>query len=52
VIDHYSKIGFTMVGEEDSGLTRWELMVDRAIPESAPMKVVSRDFCARTEAFV
>jgi hypothetical protein len=25
VVDHYAKLGFTKVGEEESGLTRWEL---------------------------
>jgi FkbH-like protein len=41
VIDHYAKLGFTKVLEEASGVTRWELAVSGAVPESAPMKVVS-----------
>jgi FkbH-like protein len=39
VVDHYARLGFTKVAEEDSGLTRWELAVQGADPESAPMKV-------------
>lgn len=42
VIDHYSKLGFRKVGEEESGLARWELVVEGAEPESAPMKVMSQ----------
>jgi FkbH-like protein len=44
VIDHYSKLGFTKVGEEASGLTRWKFLVEEEGPESAPMKVVSHGF--------
>lgn len=47
VIDHYAKLGFTKIGEEESGLTRWELLVDGAEPEAAPMKVISQGFEAR-----
>ena len=47
VIDHYSKLGFTKVAEEESGLTRWELLVNEADPESVPMKVVSHGFAAK-----
>ena len=47
VIDHYAKLGFTKVGEEESGVTRWELSVEGADPEIAPMKVVSQGFAAR-----
>jgi FkbH-like protein len=46
VVDHYAKLGFTKTGEEESGLTRWELLVEGAEPESAPMKVVSNGFAA------
>ena len=46
VIDHYQKLGFTKVAEEASGLTRWELAVEGALPEIAPMKVVSHRFAA------
>jgi FkbH-like protein len=49
VIDHYAKLGFTKVSEEDTGLTRWELIVDGATPEIAPMKVVSQGFAAAKE---
>ena len=44
VVDHYDKLGFTKVEEDASGLTRWELLVDSAGPEPAPMKVVSQGF--------
>ena len=46
VIDHYSKLGFTKVAEDDTGVTCWELLVDGADPESAPMRVVSQGFSA------
>jgi FkbH-like protein len=52
VLDHYAKLGFTKVGEEASGLTRWELLVAGAKPESAPMKVVSRAFATARDGFV
>jgi predicted enzyme involved in methoxymalonyl-ACP biosynthesis len=39
VVDHYAKLGFTKVAEEESGLTRWELPVDGAKPGTAPTKV-------------
>jgi FkbH-like protein len=44
VVDHYAKLGFTKVLEEASGLTRWELLVEGAEPESAPMKIISQGF--------
>ncbi len=46
VVDHYAKLGFALTGEEQSGLSRWELAVDAANPESAPMRVVSLGFTA------
>jgi len=49
VVEHYAKLGFTKMGEEDSGLTRWELLVEGAEPETAPMKVVSQGFFAAVE---
>jgi predicted enzyme involved in methoxymalonyl-ACP biosynthesis len=49
VVDHYTKLGFTKVTEEDSGVTRWELAVATASPEVAPMVVVSRGFTAAKE---
>jgi FkbH-like protein len=42
VVDHYARLGFTKVGEEETGLTRWELLVEKADQQSAPMKVVSQ----------
>jgi FkbH-like protein len=49
VVDHYAKLGFTKVSEEESGLTRWELLVENADPERAPMKIISRGFAAGKE---
>jgi len=49
VVDHYAKLGFTKVVEEESGLTRWELPVEGANPDSAPMKVVSQGFTPAEE---
>jgi FkbH-like protein len=42
VVDHYAKLGFSWLREEETGLTRWELLVENANPESAPMKVISQ----------
>lgn len=49
VVDHYAKLGFTKISEEDSGLTRWELSVEGAQREVAPMKVVSQGSSAPRE---
>ena len=49
VVDHYATLGFTKAGEEEGGLTRWELAVAGAEPESAPMKVVSLGFADAKE---
>ena len=44
VVDHFARLGFTKLSEEESGLTRWELIVEGAEPESAPMKIASHGF--------
>lgn len=44
VVDHYAKLGFAKVFEDESGRTEWELEVQNAGTESAPMKVVSLGF--------
>jgi FkbH-like protein len=49
VVEHYAKLGFTKISEEESGLTRWELLTKGEDPESAPMKVVSSGFATDTE---
>lgn len=49
VVEHYAKIGFSKVAEEATGLTRWELMVEGAEPDSAPMDVVSQGFAYAEE---
>jgi FkbH-like protein len=48
VVDHFAKLGFSKVEEEEFGQTRWELLVEGAEPEIAPMKTVSEGF-ARPE---
>jgi FkbH-like protein len=50
VIEHYSKLGFTKVHEDASGLTQWELAVDGAEPDLAPMKIVSQGFSLEKES--
>jgi len=49
VIEHYAKLGFTQVDDNGAGLTRWELAVEGAEPESAPMKIVSLGFAKAEE---
>jgi FkbH-like protein len=49
VIDHYAKLGFTKVGEDEFGLTRWELPVEGSEPEGAPMTIISRGFVGSGE---
>jgi FkbH-like protein len=49
VVDHYERLGFTKVAEEESGITRWELLVAGADPEMAPMKVISTGFVVDIE---
>src|SRR5579859_202278 len=50
VLDHYAKLGFAKVSEDETGLTRWEMLVEGAEPDSAPMKVVSQGFAAASES--
>jgi FkbH-like protein len=49
VVDHYSKLGFIQVAEDESGQTRWELPVEDTQVESAPMRVASQGFAAEEE---
>lgn len=49
VVDHYARLGFTKVAEDTSGMTRWELLVEGAMPEGAPMRVLSIGFPIMTE---
>ena len=49
VIDHYKKLGFTNIAADGNGLTRWEMIVEGAEPETAPMNVVSQGFIASRE---
>jgi len=48
VLDHYPKLGFTKTGEETSGTTYWEFLVDGAEPAGAPIKVVSKGFVGKS----
>lgn len=50
VEDHYDKLGFTKTGEDNSGVTYWELPVEGANPEIAPMRVVSSGFTLEPES--
>lgn len=52
VVDHYGKLGFTKVGEEASGLTRWEFLVREDSVGSVPMKVVSHGFSVKRHSLV
>jgi FkbH-like protein len=52
VVDHYARLGFRKVAEEESGLTRWELFVTDPAPESVPMNVVSQGFAAKGKSLV
>jgi FkbH-like protein len=49
VVDHYEKLGFVKVDEEESGKTRWELAVENAKPISEPMRVISHGFALPEE---
>lgn len=50
VIDHYAKLGFNKVREEESGLTEWDLPVGSATDwEGLPMTVVSAGFVTAAE---
>ena len=46
VVDYYARIGFTKMGEDESGLTRLELFVECEEPEGAHMRVVLQGFTA------
>jgi FkbH-like protein len=53
VVDHYAKLGFNKVREEESGLTEWELLIERTTDwEGLPMNVVSTGFTIDAEASV
>jgi len=49
VIDHYQRLGFRKVGEDAAGATQWELLVESAEPESAPMRVISHGSASISE---
>ena len=41
VADHYAKLGFIRVADNADGATEWQLLVEGAEPDMAPMTVVS-----------
>jgi FkbH-like protein len=49
VIDHYEKLGFTRIGMDESGATRWELGVEGAKTIATPIKVVWQGFAQTNE---
>jgi FkbH-like protein len=49
VVEHYARLGFTKVSEEESGITEWKLAVAGAEPDSAPMRVLSLGFAVCRE---
>ena len=49
VVDHYAKLGFTKTAEDPSGGTTWELAVDGAEPDGAPMQIVHQGFAEMAE---
>jgi FkbH-like protein len=48
VEDHYSKLGFTLLSTAADATTTWELDVDTAVIEAAPMTVRSSGFMQET----
>ena len=50
VVDHYAKLGFAKIDEEQSGMTRWELALENAQPISEPMKIISHGFATQQES--
>jgi FkbH-like protein len=51
VVDHYAKLGFNKLRENESGLTEWELLVENTTDwEELPMNVVSTGFTTTAEA--
>lgn len=44
VVNHYAGLGFTLISQDASGATQWEIDVNEADPEAAPMEVRSLGF--------
>jgi FkbH-like protein len=44
VVDHYAKLSFVKIEEDQHGSSSWELLVEGAPEERAPMKVTSLGF--------
>jgi hypothetical protein len=49
--DHFAKLGFAKVEEEESGQTRLELLVVGTVPEIALMKAASHGFARLERSF-
>jgi FkbH-like protein len=52
VAQHYAKLGFTKLSEDESGTTHWELLLDNAEMEIAPMKVIYHGFSDAPEELI
>ena len=53
VVDHYAKLGFEKVREEESGLTVWSLLIDSTPDwEWLPINIASTGFTIAAEASV
>jgi hypothetical protein len=50
VVDHYAKLGFAKIDEEQSGMTRWELALENAQAISELMKIISHGFATQQES--
>lgn len=44
VANHYTALGFTLISQEANGATQWEIDVNEADPEPAPMEIRSLGF--------
>ena len=45
VREHYSRLGFSQVGEEKDGSTTWVLALENFTEQDAPMRMVNGDAC-------
>jgi FkbH-like protein len=47
VADHYAKLGFSLVCEDKSGVTKWEMLTQATEPQGIPIKVASSDLALK-----
>ncbi len=45
VREHYSRLGFSLLGEQENGSTQWVLNFENYTEQPAPMRVVNGDRC-------